>query len=442
MLPSPPRLDPGVAATLPPYADDPLRFLARVAAEGDLVGYRFGEEERVLVSDPAAVHEVLTAWPEESRWTPITRAAAPMLGDGLILAVAPNWRPRRLVVQRELTYRAVRRFAETIVGNTRRSLHTWLAEQTIDLQAALGRLTLLNLGDTVFGSDFGAFSDTLLATLRASQLAIDAAVAGRFDEVERAALDRATADLDVVVQRLVAQRLVEPTTGQDLLAVLVQALESGDPAFSRSWLRDEAVMLITAGHETTAFTTMMALHTLAAEPETAERLRAELDAALDRGVAPAQLADEVPLSRHVVQETLRLFPPLPALHRTAVDDVELAGHLVPAGTLVAVSPYVLQRDPRSWPEPQRFDPDRFAEGRRRDLPRHAYLPFGAGSRICAGNHFALLEAALIVALVTLETDLDRLGEPPRLVDSGTALRAADPLAVRLRAVARSAGAVA
>lgn len=442
MLPAPPRLDPVVAADLPPYAGDPLRFLAQVAAEGDVVGYRFGEEERVLVSDPAAVHEVLTAWPEESRWTPITRAAAPMLGDGLILAVAPNWRPRRLVVQRELTYRAVRRFAETIVGNTERTVRGWLAEERLDLQAALGRLTLVNLGDTVFGSDFDDFTDTLLQTLRASQVAIDAAVAGRFDAGERAALDRATAELDVVVQRLVAQRLVEPTTGEDLLAVLVRALESGDPAFSRSWLRDEAVMLITAGHETTAFTTTMALHTLAHEPDTAARLRTELVDALDRGVAPAQLADEVPLTRHVVQETLRLFPPLPALHRTAVADVELDGHLIEAGTLVVVSPYVLQRDPRSWPVPERFDPDRFSEGRRRELPRHAYLPFGAGSRICAGNHFALLEAALIVALVTLETDLEAVGHPPRLVDSGTALRADGPVPVRVRATASREGAVA
>lgn len=432
MLPAPPRLAPETLAALPPYAADPTRYLSLVAAQGDVVGYRFGEEERVLVSDPAVVHEVLTAWPEESRWTPITRAAAPMLGDGLILAGAPTWRPRRLVVQRELTYRSVRRFAEAIVTNTEQTIQGWPDAGALDLQAAIGRLTLVNLGDTVFGADFDTFADLLLETLRASQVAIDAAVASRFDAAERSALDEATARLDSVVQPLVAARAVEPTSGQDLLAVLVQARKSGDPAFAGTWLRDEAVMLITAGHETTAFTTTMALATLAREPQTAGRLRAELVAALGRGVAPAQLADEVPLARHVIQETLRLYPPLPALHRTAVADVELGGHAVTAGTLVVVSPHVLQRDPRSWPEPERFDPDRFAEGRRRELPRHAYLPFGAGARICAGNHFALLEAALIVALVTVGLDLEQRGAPPRLLDSGTALRCAGPVPVLAR----------
>ncbi|WP_375425021.1 cytochrome P450 [uncultured Friedmanniella sp.] len=433
MLSAPPRLSPDLVATLPPYASDPTRFLSLVAGQGDVVSYRFGQEERVLVSDPAVVHEVLTAWPEESRWTPITRAAAPMLGDGLILAGAPSWRPRRLVVQRELTYRSVRRFAEAIVANTERALGTWLrGDGDLDLQAEIGRLTLLNLGDTVFGADFGAFADVLLSTLRASQVAIDAAMAGRFDETERQALDEATARLDAVVQRLVDDRTVEPTTAADLLSVLLEARESGDPVFAGSWLRDEAVMLITAGHETTAFTTTMALRTLAGEPETAQRLRSELAAAVARGVAPAQLADEVPLTRQVVQEPLRLYPPLPALHRTAVADTELGGHAIAAGTLVVVSPHVLQRDPRSWPEPERFDPDRFATERRRELPRHAYLPFGAGARICAGNHFALLESALIVALATLRLDLDARDGPPRLVDSGTALRCAGTVPVALR----------
>lgn len=432
MLPAPPRLAPELAAALPDYRLDPRRYLTLVASQGDVVGYRFGGEERVLVTAPADVHEVLTGWPEESRWTPITRTAALVMGDGLILATQPNWRPRRMVVQRELTYKAVRRFAEILTLNTEQRIQDWLAAGELDLQQAVGALAFDNLGDTVFGSDFRDVRSVLSRSLRASQIAIDAAVEDRFDDVERAKLDEAAEELNGFVERLVEARRIEPTTGRDILGVFLEAVASGDPAFRAPWLTDEAITLISAGHETTAFTVTIALHLLTRKRQVATRLRSELTAALHRGVPVPQLVDEVPLSRHVIQETLRLFPPVPALHRTAPSDVELGGYRIPQGTLVVASPYLVQHDGRSWPEPGRFDPGRFAEDRRRDLPRHAYIPFGAGARICAGNHFALLEAALIVAVVTLRLDLEELSAEPRLVDSGTALRCADPLQVRVR----------
>lgn len=431
MLAAPPRLDPELAAALPPYREDPTRYLSVVASQGDVVGYRFGEEERVLVCSPADVHQVLTGWPEESRRTPITRTAALVLGDGLILAEEPRWRPRRMVIQRELTYAGVRRFADVLTRNIEQRVGEWLADGALDLQAAVGTLAFENLGDTVFGADFRAVSTALSESFRAGQAAIDAAVEGRFDDVERAKLDAAVRALDVYVERLVEARTVEPTSGRDLLGVLIEAAQSGDEVFGGSWLTDEAMMLITGGHETTAFTATMALHALTGERGVADRLRSELTAAVERGVPVAELVDAVPLTRHVIQETLRLFPPLPAMHRTAVADVELGGYAIPSGTLVVASPYLVHHDSRSWPDPERFDPDRFSEERRGELPRHAYLPFGAGARICAGNHFALLEAALIVAIITLRLDLTETSGAPRLVDSGTALRCADPLLVRV-----------
>ena len=441
MLPAPPQLAPEVAAALPAYRQDPIRYLSMVASQGDVIGYRFGSEERVLVTAPADVHEVLTGWPEESRWTPITRTAARVMGDGLILTGAPNWRPRRLVIQRELTYKGVRRFAEVLARNTEQRLQDWLVVGELDLQQAVGALAFDNLGDTVFGTDFREVSSALSSSLRASQNAIDAVLEGRFDDAERANLDAAAERLNVFVQRLVRARAIEPTTGRDILGVFLEAVASGDPAFADPWLTDEAITLISAGHETTAFTVTMALQLLARERQVAARLRSELAAAVERGVALAALVDEVPLARQVIQETLRVCPPLPALHRTATSEAEIGGYHIPKGKLVVVSPYVVQHDRRSWPEPERFDPERFSEGRRRDLPRHAYLPFGAGARICAGNHFALLEAALIVAIATLRVDLEEQSGEPRLVDSGTALRCAEPLLVRIRPAASPAALV-
>jgi len=134
-----------------------------------------------------------------------------------------------------------------------------------------------------------------------------------------------------------------------------------------------------------------------------------------------------------------LLPPVPVLHRIATEDLAVAGTRVPRGTLIVLSPFVLQRDARWWPDPLRFDPWRFAEGRRRALPRQAYLPFGVGQRICVGNHFALLEAAATLAVLVGRVDLEpQVPVPPAAADHGGALRFVGGLPVRVRRRARAA----
>jgi cytochrome P450 len=172
-----------------------------------------------------------------------------------------------------------------------------------------------------------------------------------------------------------------------------------DRAAAERELRDQVVTMLMAGHETTAKALTWTSVVLHDHPEVAERLDAELHAVLAGRVPRADDVPNLPFCQRVIQEALRLYPPVWLLSRRAVGDDQLGEFDVPAGTLVCVSPYVLHRDERFWEEPERFDPDRFTEERSADRPDYAYIPFSGGPRHCVGRHLAMLEAQLVLATV-------------------------------------------
>jgi cytochrome P450 len=303
------------------------------------------------------------------------------MGDGLVTTRGEHWRPRRLLIQRELSYRNVRRHAGSFARTASARADAWADGATVDLQAELGALALQNLGETLFSRSFDALRGTVRESLAVMQRAVEAANFGTVEAEVLAAQDAAAARLDDVLRRLVAERLVAPTSGRDLLGVLAVAAASGAAGFDAGWVRGEAVTPVVAGHETVAFATTATAALLAAHPDVARDLAARVDAALRAGVPPAALADEVPLLRHAVEEALRLYPPVSTLHRVAVEDLSVAGRLIPRGTLLVLSPLVLQRDARWWPTrcgSTRTGSPRGAAGRCRATPTSRSAP-GPGS---------------------------------------------------------------
>jgi cytochrome P450 len=217
---------------------------------------------------------------------------------------------------------------------------------------------------------------------------------------------KARRELQEVVDLLVSERSSGPAGGDDALSrLIVSTRQEADPAVGRQRLRDELVTLLLAGHETTASTLGWTFHLLDRNPEVLARLRAEVVEVLgDREPVFDDLA-RLTYTSQVIQEVMRLYPPVWILTRQAQQDDEVGGYHVPAGSDVLVCPYALHRNPRFWADPERFDPDRFDPASTETRPRYAYIPFGAGPRFCVGNHLGMMEAAFVIAMVVRELRL-------------------------------------
>jgi cytochrome P450 len=391
---------------------DPLAFLDRVRAEhGDVVQFPIPVPPTYLVNDPAAVRRVLQgnhqAYGKRTRqYTSLSLVT----GEGLLTADTEVWRERRRLVQPAFHHSTI----EAVGGQVARAAGAlagrWSAlppGSVVDVDAAMMVATLEVVGAALFGADLTADADVLTAaTVSALDLVVararapwtpPLAVPTPGNLAMRAALRR----LDGAVDRMVADRRRQggpERSGRpaDMLDLLLAGGVLDDRA-----VRDEVVTFVVAGHETVASALTWAWHLLSQAPDVDAALAAEAAAVLgDRPVAVADLP-RLPLARQVVDETLRLFPPAWLITRKARQPDVLAGHEIPAGALVIVSPWLVHRHHSAWADPERFDPARFA-GPLDPVRRGAYLPFGAGPRMCIGKDFALVEATLLLASLSRE----------------------------------------
>jgi cytochrome P450 len=200
--------------------------------------------------------------------------------------------------------------------------------------------------------------------------------------------------------------------GSDLLTMLMEARDEDGSAMDERQIRDEAVTIFLAGHETTALALSWTFHLVARHPEVESRMVAEIEAVVGDRRPEAADVPRLAWVGNVVNESMRLFPPAYAFGREAIDDCEIGGYAVPAGTTIFMSPWVSHRDPRWFDDPLAFRPERWENDFAKSLPRFAYLPFGGGPRVCIGNSFALMEAVLILASVVRRYRLRPSGPPP------------------------------
>jgi cytochrome P450 len=408
----PPVLDDAARSRMPDPATDLLGFLEAVAAHGDVVAFDHGGRGRVLVNDGDAVARFLRDGDDDTRDAPISASTAAVTGDGLLTSVQPRWQPRRMVLQRALSYRQVRRHAaaareqhEQLAGRPR-------ARRTCRPGGPDHRADPAEPGDVVFASDFRPLSSLMSDVLTGVLETAAGANAGRSDEAVQQRLLADVALLDAHLAELIDARWDAATPGEDVLSLLVAAARQEDETFHRRWVRDEAVTLVVAGHDTTALLTTMALSLLSRHPDVHRVLRQELAAARAAGVPDEQLPEQVPLVRLVLQEALRLYPPVPVLHRWRRRTCRSAATGSPPGSCWSSPPGCSTGTRAASPRP--WTSTRGASALSGAPPGPAYLPFGVGRRICAGNHLATLQAAIIVSLVTLLADVDCADEEPAL----------------------------
>lgn len=378
------------------FRRDPLGFFTLLARQwGDLVGFRLGVLRCCLVSRPDVISEVFERHDDAMRKPWDERQLGVALGDGLLTGSGDRWRRQRRLVEPAFRGDRLREHGAVMARVANEAADGWRAGQEIDVHAELQRITLAIVGRTLFGVDLSARETEAVRAF--------AALTDRFEQLltawlpvplsartpGNARLHAAVRSLHAIAADIVARRRAAGGGG-DLLGELLAAQDGPDDGPDDREIREIVTTLLAAGHETTALAVAWALHLLGRDPASDLRLAEEADA-----VDPATDPRGLPFARRVVREALRLYPPAWGIGREAGRAIELDGCRVVAGTQLYVSPWVTHRDPRWFPEPARFDPDRW-EGAGAEAAR-AWIPFGAGPRACVGSGFAMLEAPVVLA---------------------------------------------
>jgi cytochrome P450 len=371
------------------------------------LGPKWAMPPLVFVSSPQGAHDILArtdAFAERAA-TPISVEIRRLMGDNLLVVPHGEWLPRRRALQPLFTKHHVPRFAGHMAEAAERLADSWAAGATVDLDADCRAMTLGALGHSILATDLADRTQVVGAALRAGgKWAADRALRPvnlprwwptRGQRKARAA----SASLHAIAAEILAACRTDPTRDAPLVRALMHTTDphTGQPLSDRA-ICDELLLFLLAGHDTTSTVLTYALWALGRRPDLQQRVVAEAAALGDRRLTH----EDVPRLRYTVQvlhEAMRLCPPAPAVGRTVMADIEVAGYRLPAGTVAIVAIYAMHRDPVLWDDPLRFDPDRFSPERSKGRDRWQYLPFGGGPRGCMGDHFAMLEATLALATI-------------------------------------------
>ncbi|HEX6242846.1 MAG TPA: cytochrome P450, partial [Polyangiales bacterium] len=398
---------------LPAMRDDMLGLQLRALREvGDIARLRTGPGNVVMVSSPAYAQEVLTERQEDyEKSATLTVFIRPITGDGILSSQGSRHKRRRQIVAPAFQANRIARYHDTIVRETDRVLARFEPGSRLDFGEAMLHLTLEIVGATLFNANVQSDIDLVGRAVTRGSEAVTQLMRStlmlppsRFTAVGRKLL-RAGAELDSVVYRILRERRASGEDPGDVLSMLLGArdAESGE-GLSDVELRDEVMTLFLAGHETTANALTWSLALISRHPEVAARLAAEVDALDGRAPSFEDLA-KLPYALAVFKEAMRLYPPAYLVGRTALTETRIGKHRLPRGQVVFVNIYGIHRRADLFPDPDAFKPERFLDGGEKRLPKGAFLPFGGGPRICVGNHFALMEAQLVLARLAQRFEL-------------------------------------
>lgn len=393
---------------LPELRKDRLSFFTRVAREyGDMVALRLVQRRVILVSHPSLIEEVLVAQSKHFRKHFALRLNPLLLGNGLLTSEGDFWLRQRRLVQPAFLRPRLAHYSLTMVDSTRKMLDSWKPGDSRDIQTEMMRLTLDIAARTLFSSSHAA--DEAQDVSDALQV-LQENFLQRFNSMLLVPLwlptpgnlrfRRAVARLDRIIYGFIAQRRQSHEDKGDLLSILLQARDEDDGTrMTDQQVRDEAMTLFLAGHETTALTLSWAWFLLAKCPEAQAQLALEVEQVCGERLPTVDDVPRLRFAEMVALEAMRLYPPAYLIGREALQDCEIGGWHIPRGMTLLLSQWVVQRDPRFFHDPEKFLPQRWNEESTRRLPKFAYFPFGGGPRQCIGNTFAMMEMALVLACI-------------------------------------------
>jgi cytochrome P450 len=400
---------------LPAFIFNRPGFAMGVAQHGELVSLPLGPLRGYLVTHPALVQEVLQ---EKSRAFPKSGgkgALARFLGDGLAIATGQTWLQQRRLMQPAFHRSAIERLVTTIADVVGATLDSAPLQGRLELRSLFRRLTMEVAARVFFGSTVrgGAAAIDQAVTTALRYLSLRTALPGGWPAPGRRRFERAAADLDSIIYSMIAARREAAPAQPDVLDLLIHARdeESGAQLSDRQ-VRDQVLSVFLAGFETTANLLTWTWILLLQHPQAHDRLYNEVERVCGAQQPGSAELRQLTYTRMVIDETLRLYPPLWMFWRATARPETLAGFPLEQGQRVYLSPFVTHRLPAFWPDPHRFQPERFDPSQAPQRPKFAYFPFGGGPRQCIGNVLAPLEAQIIIAMLAQRAVFSLEGPPP------------------------------
>jgi cytochrome P450 len=371
----------------------PLELLERAGRLGDVVRIRLPGLSAWLVNDPDRVWDVLATRARDVKKGPTMEAAARMLGRGLLTSEGDRHHRQRRLIQPLFHHDRLTRYEDVMREEAERRVASWSPGRPLDVRREMAALALSIVGRSLFGTDVEAERADAIGAALAESLSQFRRVFSPFLRLTEhlpvpstVRFRRARRTFDGIVHAMIEDRRRAGLDGDDLLTHLLRAHEDGR-GMDDEQVRDEVLTLLLAGHETTAVALTWTFWLLAAEPEVERTFLAAVD------------AGRTDVGDRVIAESLRLRPPAWAIGRRTLSDLVVGSERLPAGSVIVVSPWLLHHDERWWPDPDRFDLGRWEPDAAAARPRHAYLPFGGGPRMCIGEGFARAEAGIVLEAV-------------------------------------------
>lgn len=386
------------------YQDDKMAFLLRAAEQhGGVVRYKMAWIDMTVITDPDIVRELIVKRPQQlHRDSFTTKVLGRIMGQGVFVAEGDEWQRQRKLVQPAFHAMRIRNYADTMAMFTEEMCRSWIGGSTVVLDQEMAALTLRIIAQTMFNIDLQEQTERIgrlmSIILEAGETQLDMAFVPPpwVPTALNRRLNPALAELRSIMREIVHQRLQTKRDEGDLLSMLVLARDDEGQPMGVEDIVDECMTLLIAGHETTAVALSWTWILLSQHPAMMEKLYAEVDAVLDGDPISYEKLAELAYTEMVIKESLRLYPPAFGFARTPLNDITVDGQTFRRGELLMISSYAMHRLADYFPEPEAFRPERWSEDAPQP-PKYAYIPFGAGPRICLGNMFAMMEAQIILA---------------------------------------------
>jgi cytochrome P450 len=387
-------------------ARNPLAMMIAIADDyGDIAHYRIGPQHLFFFNHPDLIRDVLVTNQKNFHKSRGLERARRLLGNGLLTSEDEFHLRQRRLAQPAFHRQRIAAYATTMSDFADRTRALWSDGKTVDMHIEMMRLTLGIVAKTLFDADVDSEAAEIGNAMTTAFESFNYAMLPFTEYLEKlpipavrrfnAARDR----LDQTIYRMIGERRASGEDRGDLLSMLLlaQDTEGDGTSMSDTQLRDEALTIFLAGHETTANALTWTWYLLSQHPEAEARLHAELDAALNGRLPTFEDLQQLPYTRMVLAESMRLYPPAWAIGRRAIHSFEARGYTVPAGSVILMSQYIMHRDPRFFADPERFDPERWTPEVQSERPKFSYFPFGGGARVCIGEQFAWMEGILLIA---------------------------------------------